>query len=187
MPGAAVGKRWWPINGQHTEHPTHRLCFCYPTTGTATEGYRDYLYAPEQEFDAELFHGRAAVGYRHCARCSSGRRQGRGRRHVAVESLDAWSTPIVACTVDTVWGLDEHRPGLYCWPALAGKAFVFDEISRFAAGWARAGLRFRAARRAGASRSPASLPKTQLLHRFPGADETAEDRAADASPDTARQ
>ncbi|MGH6636537.1 MAG: CRISPR-associated endonuclease Cas3'' [Gammaproteobacteria bacterium] len=36
-----------------------RLFFCYPTTGTATEGFRDYLVDPT--LDAQLVHGRAAV------------------------------------------------------------------------------------------------------------------------------
>jgi len=51
---------------------------------------------------------------------------------VRFDALDAWSTPVVACTADTVLGLVQNsRRGLYAWPALAGSAFVFDEIHAY--------------------------------------------------------
>src|SRR5206468_4565028 len=49
-----------------------------------------------------------------------------------LESLESWSTPIVACTVDTVLGLvQNNRRGLFAWPALVQSAFVFDEIHAY--------------------------------------------------------
>ena len=49
-----------------------------------------------------------------------------------LESLEAWSTPVVACTVDTVLGLiQNNKRGLFAWPALAQSAFVFDEIHAY--------------------------------------------------------
>src|SRR5262249_56216039 len=59
--GCGSGKPLAAYLWASTQHPGRRLYFCYPTTGTATEGYRDYLHAPEEDFDADLFHGRAAV------------------------------------------------------------------------------------------------------------------------------
>ena len=51
---------------------------------------------------------------------------------IKAESLDAWSTPIVACTVDTVLGIvQNNKHGLFAWPALAQSAFVFDEIHAY--------------------------------------------------------
>ncbi len=49
-----------------------------------------------------------------------------------IYSLKSWSMPIVCCTVDTVLGIiQNHRRGLYAWPALAQSAFVFDEIHSY--------------------------------------------------------
>ena len=48
------------------------------------------------------------------------------------DALESWSTPVVACTVDTVLGLvQNNRRGLFAWPALAQSAFVFDEIHAY--------------------------------------------------------
>src|SRR5439155_6104368 len=47
-------------------HSTRRLYFCYPTTGTATEGFKDYLYKPEDELGelgARLFHSRRDIDF----------------------------------------------------------------------------------------------------------------------------
>src|SRR5690606_35303436 len=51
---------------------------------------------------------------------------------IRIESLDAWTTPIVACTVDTVLGLiQNNKRGVFAWPALSQAAFVFDEIHAY--------------------------------------------------------
>jgi CRISPR-associated endonuclease/helicase Cas3 len=127
--GCGSGKTLGAYHWAASNYPTHRLYFCYPTTGTATEGYRDYLYDPHEEFDAELFHSRAGVDLDILGvRGDTDDTDGEAR----ISSLDAWSTPIVSCTVDTVLGLvQNNRRGLYAWPALAGAAFVFDEIHAY--------------------------------------------------------
>lgn len=116
--------------------PNRRLYMCYPTTGTATEGFRDYLVSGESpKFDAELFHSRADedleildVRYHD----SDADRDSEYDTSIRIDSLAAWSTPIVCCTVDTVLGLiQNHRRALYSWPALAGAALVFDEIHSY--------------------------------------------------------
>jgi CRISPR-associated endonuclease/helicase Cas3 len=128
--GCGSGKTLAAYHWAASCHPTRRLYFCYPTTGTATEGYRDYLHAPEEEFDTELFHGRAAVDLDIILGVREDDDHGDGLARI--ESLDAWSTPIVSCTVDTVLGLvQNNRRGLYAWPALAGAAFVFDEVHAY--------------------------------------------------------
>src|SRR6185369_9126823 len=100
--------------------------------GTATEGFGDYLLSAEEEFDARLFHGRAAVDLDVILGVKSADESGSGDAFTRIESLDAWSTPIVACTVDRVLGLiQNNRRGLYGWPALAGASFVFDEIHAY--------------------------------------------------------
>lgn len=130
--GCGSGKTLGAYHWAATRHPNRRLYFCYPTTGTATEGYRDYLYSPEEDFDAELFHGRAAVDLDIILGVKADGPSDDADELARIESLDAWSTPIVACTVDTVLGLTQNnRRSLYAWPALAGAAFVFDEIHAY--------------------------------------------------------
>lgn len=104
--------------------PGKRLFFSYPTTGTATEGFRDYLIDPT--LNARLVHGRAAVDLELLGVDDE------GEQVEPLAALEAWSTPITSCTVDTVLGLTQnHKKGLYAWPALVGAAFVFDEIHAY--------------------------------------------------------
>src|SRR5262249_9123882 len=101
-----------------------RLFFSYPTTGTATEGFRDYLIDPT--LGTQLVHGRATVDLDLLGVDDD------GERTSPLAALDVWSTRITSCTVDTVLGLiQNHRQGLYAWPALADAAFVFDEIHAY--------------------------------------------------------
>jgi CRISPR-associated endonuclease/helicase Cas3 len=134
--------------------PGRRVFFCYPTTGTATEGYRDYLRDPALE--ADLIHGRAevdkaslgelvrsgvepdmeplALGDDEPDRAEPGSPKGRpgGAAEDSAGALEQWSTPLVSCTVDTVLGLvQNNRRGLYAWPSIAGAACVFDEIHAY--------------------------------------------------------
>lgn len=117
------------------QHPTRRLYFCYPTTGTATEGFRDYLFEPDGALGAlgaKLFHSRRDVDLEVILGVDLDTEDPERDQTAALESLEAWSTPIVVCTVDTVLGLmQNHRRGLIAWPALAQSAFVFDEIHAY--------------------------------------------------------
>lgn len=118
--GKTLGAYLWAAR----RAPGRRLFFSYPTTGTATEGFRDYLIDPT--LDAQLVHGRAAVDLDLLGVDDEGERED------PLAALDAWSTLITSCTVDTVLGLTQnHRRGLYAWPALANSAFVFDEIHAY--------------------------------------------------------
>lgn len=138
--GCGSGKTLAAYHWAQKRCPNKRLYFCYPTTGTATEGYRDYLFDSRSKsgrFGAELFHGRAEVdldmilGVEQDARDDQDSNAAEDA-FARIESLNAWSTPIVSCTVDMVLGIvQNHRRGLYSWPALAGAAFVFDEIHAY--------------------------------------------------------
>jgi CRISPR-associated endonuclease/helicase Cas3 len=130
--GCGTGKTVAAYHWAASQHPTRRLYFCYPTTGTATEGYRDYLHPAEEEIDVGLFHGRADVDLEVVLGVKEDADRPDADAVARIESLDAWSTPVVSCTVDTVLGLvQNNRRGLYAWPALAGAAFVFDEIHAY--------------------------------------------------------
>ncbi len=127
-----------------------RLYFCYPTTGTATEGYKDYLY-PEvpkagtpdtvenaaerkrlEEVCADLFHSRSGIDFEIILGTGSDSQTTDTDAAAKADALESWSTPVVACTVDTVLGLvQNNKRGLFAWPALAQSAFVFDEIHAY--------------------------------------------------------
>jgi CRISPR-associated endonuclease/helicase Cas3 len=126
-------------------YPNRRLFFCYPTTGTATEGFKDYLHPADadadendpdierlRQIDADLFHSRRDVDFEVILSTGADTKSADADAAAKLEALDAWSTPVVACTVDTVLGLvQNNRRGLLLWPALAQSAFVFDEIHAY--------------------------------------------------------
>lgn len=118
-----------------------KLFFCYPTTGTSTEGFIDYVHG---QADAALLHSRAGIDL---ARWEE-ERQKRTLENLYVtgeeedagdesnneiakklESFKAWGREVSVCTVDTVLGMLQcNRRPIYCFPAIANAAFVFDEV-----------------------------------------------------------
>jgi CRISPR-associated endonuclease/helicase Cas3 len=132
--GCGTGKTVAAYLWAARRHPGKRVYFCYPTTGTATEGFRDYLMNLGQDVRPELFHGRSEIDLDLLPVSQEPKERTRAEDEsvARIESLEAWSTPIVSCTVDTVLGLvQNNRRGLFAWPALAGSAFVFDEIHAY--------------------------------------------------------
>ncbi len=128
-------------------YPERRLYFCYPTTGTATEGFKDYLFPPDVEVSdddsssesqrvralgAKLFHSRRDVDFEIILTAGADTPSTESETAIRIDALEGWSTPIIACTVDTVLGIvQNNRRGLMGWPALAQSTFVFDEIHAF--------------------------------------------------------
>lgn len=144
--GCGTGKTLAAYMWAKDQCPGRRLYFCYPTTGTATEGFKDYLFPPESDDDgadieqaeriraigARLFHSRRDVDNEIILHTGPDTKFSEAELAARLDSLEAWATPIVACTVDTVLGLvQNNRRGLFAWPALAGAAFVFDEIHAY--------------------------------------------------------
>ena len=163
--GKTLAAYLWAARVAQRTGRNRRLFFCYPTTGTATEGYRDYMKDPS--LDAELVHGRAAVDRAILTELSRSSVDGEitltgelgddesdhpeNRANPAsgsasqdsADALEQWSTPIVSCTVDTVLGLvQNNRRGIYAWPSIAKSAFVFDEIHSYDSKLFQALLRF---------------------------------------------
>ena len=105
-----------------------KLFFAYPTTGTASAGFEDYLLA-QTRLARTLIHGRAWVDLQ---RMLESPEDVEGEESVRLESLWAWNQQVIACTVDTVLGLvqNQRRP-LFSFPAIACGAFVFDEIHSY--------------------------------------------------------
>lgn len=110
--------------------PGRKLFFCYPTTGTASQGFADYV--PPNVADARLIHSRATVDLEDVLMNGHGDGQDRLDWLTRFASLAAWDAPITVCTVDTVLGLiQNNRPGLFSFPSIGNGAFVFDEIHQY--------------------------------------------------------
>ena len=107
-----------------------RLFFCYPTTGTASEGFADYLTDPD--FDSMLVHSRAAIDYKLLQNMPPSNTEERNNLAVTINALGTWPVPAVVCTVHTVLGLLENkRTGIYSLPSLLNAAFIFDEVHSY--------------------------------------------------------
>jgi CRISPR-associated endonuclease/helicase Cas3 len=104
-----------------------KLFFCYPTTGTATEGFLGYV--AESQIEAELIHSRAMVDLEGIATTQE---QDRSDATLRIDSLNAWAPQAVACTIDTLLALPRNnRRGLYSSPAILSGCFVLDEIHAY--------------------------------------------------------
>jgi CRISPR-associated endonuclease/helicase Cas3 len=115
-----------------------RVIFLYPTRGTATEGFRDYVgHAPEGT--AALVHGTAAyelLGMQ--SNLPDLPASLRGKDFVPDEAearlfaLGLWSKRYFSATVDQFLSFIEHGYGGMCLlPALADAAIVFDEVHSY--------------------------------------------------------
>jgi CRISPR-associated endonuclease/helicase Cas3 len=102
-----------------------KLFFCYPTTGTATEGYAGYAF--QDDIPSALIHSRAEVDLQDVLGTPED-----DDRQLRIEALAAWDVPLVVCTADTVLGLvQNNRAGLFALPAIANGGFVFDEVHAY--------------------------------------------------------
>lgn len=107
-----------------------KLFFCYPTTGTATEGFRDYVAG--SDLPSALIHGRAEVDLEDLFDNGPAEEDDGIERERKLDALRAWSPKVLTCTVDTVLGVMVlNRAGLFAFPALASAAFVFDEVHAY--------------------------------------------------------
>lgn len=125
--GCGTGKTLAAYHWAARQHPRRQLWVTYPTTGTTTEGFRDYIF--NADVDGRLEHGRSLVDYELFSLYEDGDRK---REQDRLDSLRAWGCDAVTCTVDTVLGLvQNHRKGHYMWPGLSRSAVVFDEIHSY--------------------------------------------------------
>lgn len=121
--GKTAAAYLWAAHHAHGK----KLFFCYPTTGTATEGFLGYVH--ETDVEAKLMHSRAIVDLDGIAKVTDDEVNDHLLR---IESLSAWSPQAVICTADTVLALvRNNRRGLYNSPAILSGAFVFDELHAY--------------------------------------------------------
>lgn len=126
--GCGTGKTLGAYNWAKSKALGRKLIFCYPTTGTSTEGFLDYVH---DRIDSILLHSRADVDLE-MATTGEEEEAGEGTNNEAaikLESFKAWGREAIVCTVDTVLGLLQcNRRPIYCFPAIAQAAFIFDEV-----------------------------------------------------------
>jgi CRISPR-associated endonuclease/helicase Cas3 len=108
--------------------PNRKLFFTYPTTGTTSAGFEDYVLE-QSHVTRELIHGRSQVDL---AEMGDTPEDAATDASLRIESLNAWDRQLIVCTVDTVLGLlqNQRRP-LFSFPAIVAGAFVLDEIHSY--------------------------------------------------------
>ena len=116
------------------KEPIGRVIFLYPTRGTATEGFRDYVaHAPEGE--VALVHGTSAYELQGMQENPSDSMKDKSfvdEGAARLFSLGLWDKRYFSATVDQFLGFIEHSYGGLCLlPALADAAVVFDEVHSY--------------------------------------------------------
>lgn len=123
--GKTVGAYLWAVRNA----AGRKLFICYPTTGTATEGFRDYVIPSEMDMQSALLHSRSEVDLEALLVTQENDVLERVTR---MGALAAWDAPLVICTTDQVLGLvQNNRRALFAFPAISNGAFVFDEIHQY--------------------------------------------------------
>ncbi|MDB9311783.1 CRISPR-associated helicase Cas3' [Spirulina sp. CS-785/01] len=124
------GYKW--SQGVLSRHQLGRLIFLYPTRGTATEGFKDYVaWAPES--DASLLTGTATYELNNMAENPS--EATRDKDYTPEERLYAlgfWGKRFFSATVDQFLSFLTHRySGLCLLPVLADSVVIIDEVHSF--------------------------------------------------------
>jgi len=125
--GCGTGKTFGAYAWAKNWAKERKLFFCYPTTGTATQGYIDY--ADGTMMEATLMHSRADLDRELLFSGESDDSEGIEDR---LSAFQTWRKKLIICTVDSVLGLmQNNRRPLYAWPAIVQGAFVFDEVHAY--------------------------------------------------------
>lgn len=123
---------WRWIKAHLEQSPLKRAIFLYPTRGTATEGFRDYVsWAPEA--DAALVHGTAGYELEGMFRDVD---DGRVDRMYSPEerlfAIGYWSRRIFSATVHQFLGFIQNVYRSTClMPVIADSIVVVDEVHSF--------------------------------------------------------
>ena len=131
--GKTIGAYMWA----QQQAAKRKLFFCYPTTGTATEGFRDYAleFAKEDSATARLLHSRSAADLKYIQNNGTDDdddNQVLISQKLMKSSIAAWDSRLIVCTAHQVLGLMQNQLGGLCLlPAIANSAVVFDEIHLF--------------------------------------------------------
>lgn len=107
-----------------------KIFVCYPTTGTATEGFADYVR--DGDLGASLIHSRAQVDLDLLVNGPEPPVEAARQWADTSSAVTMWGSAVAVVTADTVLGLlQNYRTPLFAFPALANAAFIFDEIHQY--------------------------------------------------------
>ncbi|NJK35260.1 MAG: CRISPR-associated helicase Cas3' [Oscillatoriales cyanobacterium SM2_2_1] len=123
---------WKWAEEQVKHYKVGKVIFLYPTRGTATEGFKDYVsWAPEA--DAALVTGTARYELEAMAdNPPDSMKEKDFTTDDRLFSLGFWSRRYFSATVDQFLGFMEHSYGGICLlPALADSVLIIDEIHSF--------------------------------------------------------
>jgi len=135
LSGCGTGKTlaaWRWIRSQLGRRSASRVLFLYPTRGTATEGFRDYVSWAGGE-DAALLHGTAAYDLAGLFENPGDLRHG-GDYHVTERlfALGYWPKRVFSATVDSFLAFMRNQYASLCLlPVLADSVVVVDEVHSF--------------------------------------------------------
>lgn len=119
---------WRWVAARCRERPIARAIFLYPTRGTATEGFRDYVGHAGPEL-AALVHGTAQLDLEHI-RPDPGSEDRISQARLF--SLQQWPKRVFSATVDQFLAFLQHDYGSTCLlPLLADSALVLDEVHSY--------------------------------------------------------
>jgi CRISPR-associated endonuclease/helicase Cas3 len=129
--GKTLGAWMW-AEAQAKKYEIGKVIFLYPTRGTATEGFRDYVgWAPEA--DAALVTGTARYELESMRENPSDAIQGKDfQADDRLYSLGFWSRRYFSATVDQFLSFMEHSYSSLCLlPVLVDSAVIIDEVHSF--------------------------------------------------------
>ena len=138
LSGCGTGKtifayKW--MQGVLARYQAGHIIFLYPTRGTATEGFKDYVsWAPES--DASLLTGTAAYELEQIRKNPTDSTEGKDYTAEArLYSLGFWGKRFFSATVDQFLSFLTHNYGGICLlPVLADSVVVIDEVHSFSRG-----------------------------------------------------
>jgi CRISPR-associated endonuclease/helicase Cas3 len=123
------------MQGVLARYQAGHIIFLYPTRGTATEGFKDYVsWAPES--DASLLTGTAAYELQQIRENPTDSTEGKDYTAEArLYSLGFWGKRFFSATVDQFLSFLTHNYGGICLlPVLADSVVVIDEVHSFSRG-----------------------------------------------------
>lgn len=123
---------WKWAEAQSKTHEIGKVIFLYPTRGTATEGFKDYVgFAPEAE--ASLLHGSAKYELEGIAENPNDATKDKNyETNARLFALGFWGKRYFSATVDQFLSFLEHSYSSLCLlPVLADSAVIIDEVHSF--------------------------------------------------------
>jgi len=123
---------WKWAEAQSQTHKIGKVIFLYPTRGTATEGFKDYVgFAPEAE--ASLLHGSAKYELEEIRKNPKDEKSDKDyETNARLFALGFWGKRYFSATVDQFLSFLEHSYSSLCLlPVLADSAVIIDEVHSF--------------------------------------------------------